>query len=156
MEAAWNFTADEEVPSATPEGICLKLFCSRTPDGQAALDLAPRFRYIVRVSGLPAAQFAQAAAAALFSAALLIVPHETQAECVVSVVVLSLNDRNIRLLHSQPLALPAELEARRPAWTTQTYRRSPNLRPASPPQSSKRDSEGSASMPEIPPRSLRA
>ena len=184
---SWNLSPDEEVCTTTPDGVALKVFCYKGIDGTTVLDLAPRFRYIVRISDTALETFSQMSALALYHSSLMLLPYIVEAGATVkSVVVMSFNDRSFRIGHTQPLEPhhqpppntvekeTPESEAKKQAWTTQSYRhhRSPQLRPtSSPPRQSsspqenlyssslsvsKRDSEGSGNILEMPPRSFKA
>lgn len=136
---SWCISVDEKINATTEDGVNISVFTIKTSDNTGSLDVAPRFRYIIRVAEISVEDFVTASAKMFFTLALLTMPFNVINGMVSSVVVMSLNSRLMRICNGQvPLACDgdkAESEARRNAWTTQHYRhhRSPIMRPMSPP-----------------------
>jgi hypothetical protein len=123
----------------TEDGVNISVFTTKTSDNTGSLDVAPRFRYIIRVAAISLEDFVAASAKTFFSLGFLTMPFSVENGVVSSVVVMSLNSRLMRISNGQiPLVCDGdkgEGDGRRNAWTTQHYRhhRSPVMRPKSPP-----------------------
>ena len=129
----WRIDIGEEICCFTDDCIevGLQAKAASSADPRGALELAPRFRYLVRVADCPYSAFCEWASKLLLSQNLLIVPRTIQEMTVKMAVVSNLNHRIIRIVGGEdgPMALEARVEpVRRPAWRAQPG----FLRPAGP------------------------
>ena len=137
---SWCISPDEKINVTTEDGVNISLFAGRASEGIGVLDIAPRFRYIVRVANLAVENFSVVSSKLLFTSAVLIMPHKTDNGAVTSVVLMSMNVRMLRITHGlHPQGNEESLleaDPRKHAWTTQHYKhhRSPTMRPKSPPK----------------------
>ena len=119
MAVSWIIEPDEKINTMTEDGISVAILAQKAPEG-GALDIAPRFRYILRVAELPQEDFPAAAARLLFSSALLALPHTVEAGRVTAVALTALGQKCVHIAHG-PHA--AEAEARpQTTWITQANR----------------------------------
>jgi hypothetical protein len=125
---SWIIEAEEKIDAMTEDGVSIAIFAQKSSDQGGALDIAPRFRYILRVAELSQEDFSAAAARLLFASALLAFPHTVEAGRVTAVVLATLSQKCVRIAHGPH---GKEVESRpQTTWTTQAYRhhRSPTQR----------------------------
>lgn len=120
----WRIDVGEEICCFTDDCIevGLQAKAASSTDPRGALELAPRFRYLVRVAECSYSTFCEWASKLLLSQNLLIVPRTIQDMTVKAAVVSNLNHRIIRIVGGEdgPIAPEARVEpVRRPAWRTQ-------------------------------------
>jgi len=133
---SWCILPDENINVVTEDGINITIFANKGGgEGIGVLDVAPRFRYIVRVSGISLENFHSASAKILFSSALLISPYVVENGIVTDVVLVSMNQRMVRISHGPLVNSESMEDTRKQTWTTQHYKnyRSPMMRPRNPP-----------------------
>jgi hypothetical protein len=144
---SWNLSAEEEIKTTTDDRVFLSSVCKRGHDGVIALDLAPHFRYILRVSGMTTHNCQKVAADFLYKHSLMLMPFEVEGSIVLEVVVLNLSPKVVRISHqpsqAEVLSLGAPSEDavralyRKSEWTSPSYnksqhhngRGSPHMRP---------------------------
>lgn len=117
---SWIIEPDEKIDVMTEDGVNIAIYAHKASDHAGAVDVAPRFRYIIRVNELSQADFPAAAARLLFAASLLALPYTVEAGNVSAVALTTLSQKCIRITHGPQ---SKETEARvQTTWTTQPYR----------------------------------
>ena len=117
---SWIIEPEEKIDVMTEDGVNITIFAQKSSDQGGSLDIAPRFRYILRVSELLQEDFPTAAARLLFASALVALPLTVEAGYVTTVALATLSQKCIRITHGQH---GKEAESRpQTTWTTQAYR----------------------------------
>jgi len=119
---SWLIEPEEKIDVMTEDGVSIAIFSNKTAEDAGALDVAPRFRYIVRIATLPQEDFATAAARLLFASALLALPHTTKDGLVTAVVLTTLNQKCVRIAHGPHVGREAGEPRAQTSWTVQANR----------------------------------
>ena len=129
----WVISSGEEISCFSDDCIRLSILSKSCPSsGKAFVEIAPKFRYLLRVAELPLEEFQMHASRMLLTHNILVLPEQLREGCVHASVVLSFNFRIVKLINGEVGAQLCEQHRADPckksSWSSRPHRIGPDQR----------------------------